>query len=205
MLYYYFGGARQRSLEQFAEDRDPLSKWAKGVFGLITGGTYYAYRNMRDLRLALREWWGINNTEQFRVRYNELYAEQPQSKPGAAWCWVRAVNLARMAAEARFISNEESWRLIARLVPRIQSSFASWEELGQSYLAAWGAWLRERNIDRQSVENVEDSINALRADLWRTVAFSQPLDLEQRRGRDTPRRISSAFSRTSLLVGSTGP
>jgi Protein of unknown function (DUF1266) len=188
MLYYYFGGARQRLLEQFADDRDPVRRWAKGVFGLISGGIDYGHSDQRDVYLALREWWGINDAQQFRVRYSELYAAQSRSKPEAAWCWVRAVNLARMAAGARFISNDESWQLIARVLPRIQSSFTSWEDLGQSYLAAWGAWLRARNIDPQKVESVEESIQALRQGVWRKVAFSQPLELGQAGGRTYTRR-----------------
>jgi hypothetical protein len=45
MLYYYFGGARQRVLEQLADERDPVRAWAKGVYGIITGGTDYAREN----------------------------------------------------------------------------------------------------------------------------------------------------------------
>jgi hypothetical protein len=166
-------------LEQLADDRDPVRRWAHGVFGLITGGADYAYEEKEDLRIGLRKWWGIDDAEQFRTRYSELKAERPRNKPEAAWCWVRAVNLARMAAGAQFISNDESWRLIAAILPRIQSSFKGWEDLGQSYFVAWDDWLHERNISRQSVENVGDSINALREGVWREVAFGQPLDLAQ--------------------------
>jgi hypothetical protein len=184
MLYYYFGGARQRLLEQLADDRDPVRRWAPGVFGIISGGADYGYRDKDDLRVALREWWGIDDTEQFQARYIELIATRPQSKPEAAWCWVRAVNLARMAAGAQFISNDASWKLITVVLPRIQGSFAGWEDLGQSYLAARDIWLRERNISRQSVENVEDSIAELREGVWREVAFDQPLNLAQSKGRE---------------------
>jgi hypothetical protein len=184
MLYYCFGGARQRLLEQFADEREPVRRWAKGVFGLITGGIDHGHGDQREVYFALREWWGINNAAQFRARYNELCAEPLHNKPDAAWCWVRAVNLARMAAGARFISNEESWRLIARVLPRIQSSFTGWEDLGQSYLAAWEAWLRACNIDRHRVESVEEAIKALREDVWHKVAFSEPLELGPESGRN---------------------
>lgn len=177
MLYFYFGGAQQRALEQLADERDPVRRWAKGVFGIITGGTDYAYRDKDDLRVALRDWWGINGPEEFRAFFGGLAAEQPQSKPEAAWCWVRAVNLTRMAAGAKFISHDESWRLIAAILPRVQVSFAGWEDLGESYLVAWHAWLRDRNLDRRDVEDVEDNLNALRATVWRTMVFAQPLEL----------------------------
>jgi len=183
MLYYLLGGARQRLLAEFADERDPLKRWAKGVFGLITGGPDYAHGDKRDLQLALLESWGINNTEQFQDRFRRLNAERPQSKPEAAWCWVRAVNLARMAAGAQFISKDDAWRLVVPFLNRIQRSFAGWEELGQSYLVAWEDWLRDREISREDAENVEDSIKALREDVWRALPFNQPLQLGQSEGK----------------------
>jgi uncharacterized protein DUF1266 len=184
MLYYYFGGARQRILEQLADARDPVRGWAKGVYGIITGGSDHAYSDKRKLRLVLRDWWGINDTEQFQAFFGELAAKQPRSKPEAAWCWVRAVNLARMAAGAQFISYAESWRLIAAILPRLQMSFAGWEDLGQCYLAARDDWVRENDINPQSIESVEDNINGLRATVWRNVAFDQLLDFTPRRGKE---------------------
>jgi hypothetical protein len=183
MLYYLVGGARQRLLAEFADERDPVKRWAKGVFGLITGGPDYAHGDKRDLQLALLESWGINNTEQFQDRFRRLNAERPQSKPEAAWCWVRAVNLARMAAGAQFISKDDAWRLVVPFLNRIQRSFAGWEELGQSYLVAWEDWLRDREISREDAENVEDSIKALREDVWRALPFNQPLQLGQSEGK----------------------
>jgi hypothetical protein len=179
MFYYLRGGVRQRLLAELADERDPVRRWAKGVFGIITGGTDYGHVDKRELRLGLRQWWGINNTEQFKDRFRDLDAERPRSKPEAAWCWVRAVTLARMAAGAQFISKDESWRLVIPFLGRIQRSFAGWEELGQGYLAAWEYWLRDREINREDVENVEQNIEALREDVWRGLAFNQPLPLGQ--------------------------
>src|SRR5262249_58885230 len=183
MFYYLRGGVRQRLLAELADERDPVRRWAKGVFGIITGGTDYGHGDKKDLRLGLREWWSINNTEEFHDRFRELNAERPQSKPEAAWCWVRAVNLARMAAGAQFISQDDSWRLAVPFLVRIQRSFTGWEELGQSYLVAWEDWLREREISREDVENVGDSIEALREDAWRGLAFNQPLQFGQSKGK----------------------
>jgi hypothetical protein len=100
LLYYYVGGARQRMLSEFADQHDPSRRWAHGVFGLISGAGDHAYEPSRALRRALGNWWDINTTDEFRARFAKLCAEQPSSKPEAAWCWVRAVNLARMAAGA---------------------------------------------------------------------------------------------------------
>jgi uncharacterized protein DUF1266 len=186
MLYYLLGGARQRLLAELADERDPVKRWAKGVFGIITGGTDYGHADKQELRRGLREWWGINNIDEFQERCRALIAEQPQSKPEAAWCWVRAVNLARMAAGAQLISQDTSWRLVVPFLNRIQKSFAGWEELGQSYLVAWEYWLREREINREDVENVADSIEALREDVWRRLPFNQPLQLGQSKAQGNP-------------------
>jgi len=40
---------------------------------------------------------------------------------------------------------------------------------------AWEDWLREREISREDVENVADSIEALRQDVWPATPFDQPL------------------------------
>jgi Protein of unknown function (DUF1266) len=184
MLYYYFGGARQRMLEQLADERDPARRWAKGVYGIITGGADCAYGDKRGLRVALRDWWDINDTEQFRTVFSELEAEEPRSKAEAAWCWVRAVNLARLAVGAQFISYAESWRLIVAILPRLQRSFTGWEDLGQSYLVARDDWVRENDIDPQAIASVEDNIDELRATVWRHVAFGQMLDFTRGRGKE---------------------
>jgi Protein of unknown function (DUF1266) len=183
MFYYLRGGTRQRLLAEFADERDPVKRWAKGVFGIITGGADYAHADKQELRRGLREWWGINNIDEFQDRFRALHAERPQSKPEVAWCWVRAVNLARMAAGAQLISQDDSWRLVVPFLTRIQRSFGGWEELGQSYLVAWEDWLREREISRDDVENVADSIEALREDVWRGLPFNQPLQLGQTKGK----------------------
>src|SRR4029450_7388887 len=104
LLYYYFGGARQRVLSQYADENDPTRRWARGVFGLIVGAGDHAYENSRALRLALSSWWDIDTNDEFRARFAKLCAEQPSTKQEAAWCWVRAVNLARMAAGAGLVS-----------------------------------------------------------------------------------------------------
>jgi hypothetical protein len=178
LVYYYLGGERQRMLSEFADDRQPTRRWAHGIFGLISGVRDYAYAEKRDLRVGLRDWWGINNKDDFRARFVELRDEQPRTKQEAAWCWVRAINLARMAAGAGLVSHEGCWRLIVPFLPCIQTNFSGWEDLGQHYLAAYNAWVVDRNIDRQSVESVGDNINVLREGVWREIPFAQPLVLD---------------------------
>ncbi len=178
LVYYYFGGERQRMLSEFADDRHPTRRWAHGIFGLISGARDYAFAEKRDLRVGLRDWWGNNNKDGFRARFMELCDEQPRTKQEAAWCWVRAINLTRMAAGAGLVSHEACWRLIVPFLRRIQESFSGWEDLGQHYLAAYNAWVVDRNIDRQSVESVDDNINVLREGVWREMPFTQPLVLD---------------------------
>ena len=186
VMVYYLRGARRRLLAEFADERDPVRRWAQGVFGIITGGTDYGHGDKQELRRGLREGWGITSVEEFQDQLRELNSERPQSKPEAAWCWVRAANLARMAAGAQLISQDISWRLVVPFLVRIQKSFAGWEELGQSYRVAWEDWLREREIKREEVENVEESIEALREDVWRGLKFDQPLQPGQSKAKAKP-------------------
>ncbi len=175
MLYHYLSGGQARARSQMEDSIDPARRWARGVFGLISGDTDYAYEDKRDLQLGLSNAWGINDAAQFRLRFGALNSERPKTKQQAAWCWVRAVNLARMAAGASLISYEEAWRLSFPFLLRIQSNFAGWEDLGQNYLAAWQAWRRERNIRRRSSENVDENIELLRRSVWRETPFNLPL------------------------------
>jgi hypothetical protein len=92
LLYYYFAGERQRTLSEFADDRQPTRRWAHRIFGLISGAGDYVYAEKRHLRVGLKDWWNINNKDDFRARFVELRDEQPRSKQQAAWCWVRAIN-----------------------------------------------------------------------------------------------------------------
>src|SRR5262245_61267318 len=109
MFYYLRGGTRQRLLAEFADERDPVKRGANVVLVISIGGADYAQAAKEELRRGVREWWGINNIDEFQERFRALHGERPQSKPEAAWCWVRAVNLARMAAGAQLISQDDSW------------------------------------------------------------------------------------------------
>lgn len=175
VLIYFLSGRHKRARAFLADAKDPVRRWAKGVFGIITGGTDYAYEGKWDLRLAFQNSWEIETAEDFEEVFGELAAEAAADKERTAWQLVRAINLARMAAGAGFVDPEESWRMIGPLLPRVQKAFSGWEDLGRSYLAARDAWIREQGLQDEPMEDVEKNLAALRGGVWAETPYDQPL------------------------------
>ncbi len=123
LLWWLFAGRKQKAMQ--ADTKDARKNWAQGIYSVVTGGEDYGFSDKYDVLLALSNSWSINGENDFRRRFSELISAPGDSKSETAWNLARAVNLSRMAAGAKLISNEESWQLIYPLLPRIQQSFNS--------------------------------------------------------------------------------
>lgn len=69
-----------------------------------------------------------------------LTSEQDVARGIASWDFGRAINVARMAYDAGYLSRDEAWAAISQAAALARPAFASWEELGRSYILGRAMW-----------------------------------------------------------------
>src|SRR4051812_16568100 len=68
------------------------------------------------------------------------------------WNYTRAVNLARWGYAASYLQEQQAWEIIMPAAARLQHTFSSWQELGQTYLAARTKWFASDVYSRRQAE-----------------------------------------------------
>jgi hypothetical protein len=149
--YFWFFVLDHRTFAQVmeAEDgADPLKRWARGCYVLLNGkfdigksGNAGAKANM--VSVAQRD-WSVTDAAGAKKTLNELL-ENPNDN--VAWDQVRRIVLARMAAGAGYLTQEESWAAIPASQVMIQGAYNSWDEMAKAYRKGLAAW-SENNQDR---------------------------------------------------------
>jgi hypothetical protein len=69
-----------------------------------------------------------------------LKSEQDIARGISSWDLGRAINVARMAYDAGYLSQSEAWTAIDQATALARAAFASWEELAQSYVLGRAMW-----------------------------------------------------------------
>lgn len=69
-----------------------------------------------------------------------LKTEQDMARGISGWDLGRAINVARMAYDAGYLSQSEAWAAIEQAAALARPAFASWEELAQSYILGRAMW-----------------------------------------------------------------
>lgn len=174
LLWWLFAGRKQQTAQ--ADQRDPRKQWAQGIYAVVSGGDDHGFSGKWDLRLALSNSWSINNEADFRRRFTELTTHGNNSKSELAWNLACAVNLSRMAAGAKFISNDESWHLIYPILPEIQKHFNDWNDFGTNYSIGYRQWISNGQINEKSLKDKMKDLPTLNSNVWNNINYSQPLN-----------------------------
>jgi hypothetical protein len=69
-----------------------------------------------------------------------LKSEQDIARGILSWDLGRAINVARMAYDAGYLSQSEAWAAIDQAAALARPAFASWEELARSYILGRAMW-----------------------------------------------------------------
>lgn len=162
LLYRVIGVRRWRFAPALFWKRDPLLPrndlecWCASSFAiwahsfsmlegwpLITGvhGSRRATANFRDV--ALGEQWGIKNRRDGIETVHELVEKHAGrfDTEHAGWDLCRATQLLGMMYLVKMIDREELDREFSAAGKVIQQRFSSWDEMAESYLGGYEAWL----------------------------------------------------------------
>lgn len=75
-----------------------------------------------------------------RVDWVEQYADKLNENSMVAWDLSRLVSLVRWGVFVGYLSEDEAWGWIMPAAQKIQSSFGSWQEVGEDYLFGRSFW-----------------------------------------------------------------
>lgn len=162
LLYRVIGVRRWRFAPAFFWKRDPLLPrndlecWCASTFAiwahsfdilegwpLVTGvhGNRKAVANFKNV--ALGEQWGIRNRQQGLETIHELVEKHAGrfDTMYAGWDLCRATQLLGMMYLVKMIDREELDMEFSKTGKVIQQQFSSWDEMAESYLGGYEAWM----------------------------------------------------------------
>ncbi|MBP9854040.1 MAG: DUF1266 domain-containing protein [Candidatus Omnitrophica bacterium] len=91
-----------------------------------------------------------------------LYGGTLKERSVIAWDFVRYIALCRWGFMAGYLTEQEAWGLIMPAAHKLQSSFKSWEELGQNYLLGRLFWIK--NISDRKMKDFNVGYQKLLSD-----------------------------------------
>jgi Protein of unknown function (DUF1266) len=120
-----------------------IPRWARGAYGLWTGGDDSGACARARAVNSLSSWYGATNVGAFRAVITDL---KRGTTGVAAWDRVRALDLLRIGVAPGYIDLDECWTESARICKTIQSTHTSWEHLGQVFQVGMNSWQHTRAL-----------------------------------------------------------
>ncbi len=128
-------------------------------------------------RQNLRNSWEIRSRQDLLGEVQTLLKEDwDNSRIG--WNYPRVINLARWGFAAGYLDEDEAWGFIIPAAERLQKTFSSWQELGQSYLDGRARWYSRQIGSRRQAEYAYRVLLADQGSPWRRYPWN--LDLWRR-------------------------
>lgn len=175
------------------EPLPPEKRWALATTALLTqlnheshemlGGTPVSQRS--NARALLQKWWKINNHEEtikmldwlqkegHRVRYASQNGIDPDRLLG--WDYCRYVFVCGQAYVAGYMTEQEAWEKIGPVAQKIQQTYHSWKEMGESYLLGRSIWKSEDPSEMEAIFNLLMNPSDPNSP-WTINAWDTPLD-----------------------------
>jgi hypothetical protein len=102
-------------------------------------------------RQTLLAAWEIRTRQDLLEEIRKLLRDD-RDATRIGWNYPRAINLARLGYAAGFLQENEAWSLLIPAAERLQKTFSSWQELGQTYLNARARWYSNYLGDRRQAD-----------------------------------------------------
>jgi hypothetical protein len=139
---------------------DPLKRWARGGYCMVYGSDDPGRLLAASAGHVLSRDWEINTTQEVE---ETLTALRDLPSGNAAWDLVRAIIVARFAAAAKHISDDQSWSAIASVQNPLQQAYDGWPAMAAAYEQARTA----EGFDVSQLEMYRDDAEAL----WKLIPF----------------------------------
>ncbi len=168
VVFYFIAFDRRTPAQRMEEEdgNDIVRCWARAAYAIVTGGHDYGRVKPTLAQSTLRAMWSVTDAAAVHATMHHL-ARVPSGN--AAWDGVRLMVVSRLAVGAGWISDEESWGLIANTRVELQRRYPSWDALAADYLSARARWAA--GADDDDMEDVQFNIDEARKGYWGIIAF----------------------------------
>jgi hypothetical protein len=147
--------------------------WARGAYGLWTGGEDCASWDPDRAQQALSSWYGADDPQGLLATIASLRAG-PTGNP--AWDQVRVIDLTRIGLAAGYLSVPQADDEVRHIAASLRGLYPSWEALAQGFEAGMHAWQDSRGVtDEPSRARVQENLPALREGVWPQIPYATSL------------------------------
>ena len=151
----------------------PVVRWARGAYGLLTGGDDFGELGEDEAQALLESPWGVHDSRALEREINRLEARDSGNE---AWDLIRVMLLARLGYSAGYVDESASWQAVTRVALRLQAAYGGWHQLGEAYARGRSEWLSAQGIEERSNHDlVERNIKVLAVRVWPKIEFNAPL------------------------------
>jgi hypothetical protein len=156
-----------------AGDADAVELWARGAYGLWTGGEDSAGWDEHEAREALSAWHGATDRDSLLAAIDRLCAGNDANP---AWDGVRAVDALRLGVAGGYLSDDQCWDEVRRVAPWLRRAYGSWDALAAAFEVGMHAWQEEHGvIDDTQRSRVRRHLPILRREVWSRIGYGAPL------------------------------
>ncbi len=153
--------------------KERIPKWARGAYGLWTGGDDSGAWARERAVSSLSSWYGATHVGAFRAVITDL---KSGTTGVPAWDLVRALDLLRIGVAAGYIDLDECWTEAARICKTLQSTHTSWEHMAQVFEVGMHSWQQRSGVtDPNETGRVKRNLPRLRAEVWPTAPWGAEL------------------------------
>jgi hypothetical protein len=154
-------------------DEPAVRWWARGAYGLWTGGEDCASWEPSRAQEALSSWYGADDPQGLTATIAALRAGQTGSP---AWDQVRAIDLTRIGLAAGYLSVPQADAEVRAIAASLRALYPSWEALAAAFESGMHAWQDSRGItDEAARGRVQHNLPALRARVWPQIPYGSEL------------------------------
>lgn len=150
-----------------------IDLWARGAYGLWTGGEDSGLWPQDRARSSLSNWYGANDASGLRATLDGLASGQTGN---LAWDAVRAIDLVRIGVAAGYFDARDSADEVRRFADLLRRAYPSWEAAAAGFEQGMNAWQASRGItDPNETGRVRRNLPYLQSGVWPFVAWNAAL------------------------------
>lgn len=162
--------------EEHPQDRDariPMRRFAHGVIVMLTGGDDYGYAESPEDPASMLESSGMPDAESVRSEVRARIDSTDDPQEDEVFSAILAIHYARAGAGALYLSQEESWALVAEAIAKLQRLCSSWQEVMEIHRAVTTRYAEQHGIDYEG--EYERRYEWAQRELWPHIPFRQAL------------------------------
>lgn len=154
-----------------------VEQWARGAYGLWTGGEDSSTWDLARAQTSLKSWYGVQGGPGFWKMLDGL--REGAQTGNVAWDSVRAIDLLRIGMAATYIDADQCRTEVVKFGSDLQRRYPNWEELAKGFEKGMNEWqARSGTTDLVQLGKVQANLPTLRKNVWPSIPYATTLVAE---------------------------